>query len=160
MPTVWLISALEQIIAQGFKAFSCVSEERLGQDGKKSPSLLCFPDVPPAQGISQRALLESSISVTIQSMASSTFPKKEVLQTLAKSFLTFCDPEPPMSVCTQPGWRATQRTPCSRYPRDWHLVSMFRAACGTQGRDSGGRGSGCGGTHPDHVAGTGQGNVV
>ena len=45
-----------------------------------------------------------------------------------------------MSVCTQPGWRATQRTPCSRYPRDWHLVSMFRAACGTQGRDSGGRG--------------------
>ena len=36
----------------------------------------------------------------------------------------------PMSVCTHPGWKVTQRMPCSRYPMDWHLVSMFRAACG------------------------------
>jgi len=75
VPTVWLISALEQIIAQGFKAFSCVSEERLAQDEKNSLTLIFFPDVPPAQGISQRALLEPSISVTIQSIASSVIPK-------------------------------------------------------------------------------------
>jgi len=49
--------------------------------------------------------------------------------------LTLSSNVPPMSVLTHPGWRATQKMPCSRYPMDWHLVSMFRAACGRQHRD-------------------------
>lgn len=36
--------------------------------------------------------------------------------------------KPPMSVCTQPGWTAMLRIPSPSYPKDWHLVSMFRAA--------------------------------
>lgn len=65
----------------------------------------------------------------------------------------------PMSVCTHPGWKAMQRMPCSRYPMDWHLVSMFRAAWGRQHRDQVGMRRCSMGTRADPMAGQGRGKI-
>lgn len=126
----WLRSALEQTIAQGL-GLSGVSEERPAQGKKNSPFLIPSPHVPPAQSICRIALPCPACPRLLSPLHSQI---KKFLQNSTKSFLTICDPGPPMSVCTQPGWRVTQRMPCSRYPRDWHLVSMFRAACGETGQ--------------------------